>query len=162
MHPDTYPQPTYHLTWPQNLPLTPELSLIPEPTLTSSHPENSLSPIEPCFRESEETVSDLSLILDSLIPLNNVIAEATPLPTYLGKKIIDPSGFSEATSSKATTSTTGKNFVWSRGLAHELSPIKTRSNRKKRSQSTVQTIETTTSSPDLGNLRALKALARSK
>jgi len=136
--------------------------LIPKPTLTTSHPELSLSPIEPGFRESKDTVSDLYLILDSLIPLSHVTAAATPLPTYLGKNIIDPSGFSEATSSKATTSTTGKNFAWSRGLAQELSPIKTRSSQNKLSQSNVQTTETTTSSTDLGHLRELKALARSK
>jgi hypothetical protein len=55
----------------------------------------------------------------------------------------------------------GKEFVWSRGLGIELSPVKTRSARKK--TSTVLKEDYVSHLPTDGRaLRDLKALARSK
>jgi hypothetical protein len=80
----------------------------------------------------------------------------------LGKRILEPLGASEASSSKNKLVGGEKSFAWSRGLALEISPIKTRSNRKKLSQSIEQTSEISSSSTDIGPLRAMKALARAK
>jgi hypothetical protein len=56
----------------------------------------------------------------------------------------------------------GKDFAWSRGIGLELSPIKTRSCRKKLSQAVVKTTKIDSYSNDNGPLRAMKALAREK
>jgi hypothetical protein len=75
--------------------------------------------------------------------------------------ILETSGSSEATSSKSFPVKEGKNFAWSRGIALELSPLKTISSQKKLSQSS----ETTTknnSSTDIRPLREMKSLAKEK
>jgi hypothetical protein len=78
-------------------------------------------------------------------------------------------GILEATSSKVSSGREGKSFAWSRGIGVEISPIKTRSCRKKLSQPVkrLQRLlpiisETNPSTNDIGPLRAMKALARSK
>jgi hypothetical protein len=85
----------------------------------------------------------LSTVLDSLIPFLRDNKEATKLPIFLGKRALDPVGASEATSSKTKPTKEGKDFSWSRGIGLELSPLKTRSGRKKLSQDVVKTTEMT-------------------
>jgi hypothetical protein len=53
-----------------------------------------------------------------------------------------------------------KDFVWSRGLGFETSPIKTRSARKKQNKETMSIVPI--NFIDCGALRACKALARAK
>jgi hypothetical protein len=131
-----------------------------EPTHSSPQPEPTDSSILTGFIEPEEDAIDLNLVVDSLLnPSRDNVA--TILPTYLGKRILETLGSSKATSSKSLPVRDGKNFVWSRSIALELSPLKTRSSRKKISQPYEITTENT-SSNDNGPLRAMKALPREK
>jgi hypothetical protein len=104
----------------------------------------------------------LNTVLESLIPFIKDNKEAIKLPTFLGRKCLDPVESSEATSSKIKPAREGKDFAWSRGLGVEISPIKMRSCRKKLSHNSVKISESAPSSSDIGPLRALKALARAK
>ena len=157
--------------------VTPHLSSLVSPLLPNSlsnFPSIPVSPsassqiedleivILPGFREPEEETPDLSLELDSLVPNGREIKETTILPTYLGKRSLEPMGSLEATSSKNKPGGEGKSYAWSRGIALEISPIKTRSCWKNLSQSTEQTTEISTSSTYIGSLRAMKAPARAK
>jgi hypothetical protein len=108
--------------------------------VSSREPNSSPSPTQPKyieatievgFRELEEDANNLSLALDSLIPFIRDNKDATILPTYLGKRILESAGTSEATSSKTKPTREGKNFAWSRGVRLKVSPMKTRSCRKK-------------------------------
>jgi hypothetical protein len=56
----------------------------------------------------------------------------------------------------------GKEFAWSRGLGMELSPLKTRSSRKKLAQTSTLLLSLCHPITELGPLRALKSLARAK
>jgi hypothetical protein len=116
--------------------------------------------ILPGFRETEESDSNLSVVLDSLLPCFNELCNPEQLPIYLGKKAVEAKvdiGSSSSQSEKG-----GKAFTWSRGLATELSPIKTRSARKKHVSSSSIAADSNHSSQDTGALRAMKALARAK
>jgi hypothetical protein len=82
----------------------------------------------------EPTISDHSLdrMISALVPSINGKLKLHPIPTYPGKDLVtsssskgvhfDPSGVGIDP---------GKEPAWSRGLGLELSPIKTRSARKK-------------------------------
>jgi hypothetical protein len=63
---------------------------------------------------------------------------------------------SQGLSSSSTTDP-----AWSRGLGFEVSPLKTRSARRK-AGATLKPLSTTTTTSDLGALRGLKSLARAK
>jgi hypothetical protein len=97
-----------------------------------------------------------------LVSNGQEIKETSLLTTYLGKRILEPLGASEASSSKNKLGGGEKIFSWSRGITLEISLIKTRSSQKNLSQSTEQTSEISTSSTDIGPLRALKDLVREK
>jgi hypothetical protein len=55
-----------------------------------------------------------------------------------------------------------KNFAWSRGIASEISPLQTRSSRKKKEVLSSQQADSNLPTLDGKALRAMKALARSK
>jgi hypothetical protein len=120
-----------------------------------------LSPILPGYREAEEKDSKLSETLDSLLPSLSDIRFPQPLPIFLGKKAID-STVEIGSSSSQLSGKGGKAFAWSRGLASELSPVKTRSSQKKLASSSHKADESIPTSLDSGALRAMKALARAK
>ena len=140
------------------------------------HPSNDLSEqaripplalladplMEPSFREPEENESTLNNVLDSLIPFLKDNEEAIKLPIFKGKAPLSPSSLAK-TSTSNLKSKKARDFAWSRGLSIELSPLKTRSTRKKLAQSSIPLIETITpSSSETRPLRALKALASAK
>jgi hypothetical protein len=127
-----------------------------------SPPPLTDSGIESGFRESEEGESSLIVVLDSLIPFIRDKNASIKLPTYLGKAIHNSAGNMEESTSKVQPGESGKEFSWSWGIGIELSPIKTRSTRKKLAQKLTQTDVTVPPSTDSGALRALKALARTK
>jgi hypothetical protein len=58
--------------------------------------------------------------------------------------------------------TLDKSFAWSRGIGVELSPLQTRSARKKKDCSSTQLAVLVVSTQDGKALRAMKAIARSK
>jgi hypothetical protein len=87
-----------------------------------------------------------------------------PIPTYLGKSpIINDSRDLPSTSHCDFSSDSArKDFSWSRGLGLETSPIKTRSARRKSCTSVTLPTVTSTDTSDLGALRGIKSLARSR
>jgi hypothetical protein len=89
-------------------------------------------PVISGYQESQEGDSSLSTVLDSLIPYLRDNSDPTPLPTYLGNRVVNPSSIigdlGEASNSETEPV---KTYAWSRGLGIEYSPIKTRSTRKK-------------------------------
>jgi hypothetical protein len=103
----------------------------PSPRPSSPVPQNSSSVFEPGFREAEEGDSSLLEVLDSLIPFIKDKSSSIKLPTFMGKAIHNASGDLEASTSKVKSGKEGKEYAWSRGLGIELSPLKTRSTRKK-------------------------------
>jgi hypothetical protein len=95
--------------------------------------------------------------------LDGVLHPSVPLPVYLGKAVLNEALDGEcASSSKIHNISKEKEFVWSRGLGIEVSPIKTRSSRKKGIGGISNSEVKESSTVDSGALRALKALARSK
>jgi hypothetical protein len=69
----------------------------------------------------------------------------------------------EGASTPQLSSTNQRSFAWSRGLGIELSPLQTRSSRKKKEDlNTLQSTSADISLSEKAPLRALKAKARSK
>jgi hypothetical protein len=83
------------------------------------------------------------------------------LHIYRGKEPIN-SAVGASTSLNHPIDTKEKNFVWSRGISTELSPLQTRSSRKKKETMGSQQAPNDSNSQNGKALRALKALARSK
>jgi hypothetical protein len=132
-----------------------------EPFQTSSPVLNASSPIISGFCEPEESKPSLEAVLNSFIPFLKDNSSFNQLPVFPGKALqVTSSIGGETSGSFLPEGTKAKDFVWSRGLGFETSPIKTQSVRKKQnkdSQSTGPIIST-----DCGALRACKALARAK
>jgi hypothetical protein len=138
---------------PSNSSEPPNTILNPLPTLSASQELPGFSqPIE-----EEEAILDTlrSTTTPSPLCLNSI----TPLPTFRGKELM--SAPSEASTSNTNQGST-KTFAWSRGIASEISPLQTRSSRKKKEVLTSQQPDTILPTQDGKALRALKALARSK
>jgi hypothetical protein len=156
--------------------LTPVLADLRTMTIPEPEPFQELSsPVLPDSLAKEESLvvpgygepatSDHSLdrIISALVPSFSESIKPIPIPTYLGKEVVtrtsttgthsDPSGDGIATRKEPT---------WSWGLGFELSPIKTRSSRKK--AGTLDSLPTrqTTTILEQGALRGMKALAREK
>jgi len=119
--------------------------------------------ILPRFREPELGEISIGVVMESLIPSYRETMSPTPIPTYQRRSIVSRVGTSGDTGLlENSREGTGKDYVWSRVLGYEISPIKTRSAQKK-----TVTIPTT---PDLifsnisdnGALRGMKSLAREK
>jgi len=85
--------------------------------------------ILPGSREIEESDANLSVVLDLLLPRLTELYNPEQLPIYRGKKEME--ALLEIGSSSSQSEKGSKAFTWSRGLATELSPIKTRSADKK-------------------------------
>ena len=119
------------------------------------------SAILPGYQESEEEASILTKTLDSLLPNHSVLGLTQPLSVVLGKKAIVSSSEIGSTSTQLVGKG-GKSFSWSRGLASELSPVKTRSSRKKLLSLSHSEDVCVPTSLVSGALIALKAQAREK
>jgi len=119
-------------------------------------------PFPPGYREPEEDSSTLSVVLDSFIPFLRESEALIPLPSFLRKKSIDPCvERGEASTSRVLVGEGGKDFAWSRALGIELSPVKTRSDRKKTCTKLKE--DYASHFPTDGRaLRDLKALERTK
>jgi hypothetical protein len=144
-----------------SLPLPPS-----SPAKLSSLPSNSIESegfpaILPGYRQPEEDEENLLATLNSSSSLPFLPDNTTLLPIYRGKELIAPS--SEAgTSSSHHSGKEVKAFAWSQGIGSELSPLQTRSSRKKKELLSTQPKESVIPSQDGKALRALKALAHSK
>jgi len=116
-----------------------------------------------CCREPKLDDEALLEFFDSLIPTGRGINTSVSLPLFLGKAVLNEALDGECASSlKNTNISKDEEFVWSRGLGIEVSPIKTRSSRKKRIGGISNSEVKESATMDSGALRALKALARSK
>jgi hypothetical protein len=115
------------------------------------------------FRESEIGDCSIGAVLDTLVPSYRETTTPIPLPTYQGRNVIRQEGISSEVGSVGQNGEeTGKEFSWSRGLGIEISPIKTRSARRKEGTcSTTIAIQNSIIS-DNGVLRGMKSLAREK
>lgn len=147
-----------------SLPLTPSPSLSPTcqhspPTLTSAQ----IDPLAVLPGLSQPIESDESLleVLNSSPPPQFLPEPASQLPIYRGKDIYQSSS-GASTSSSIPQDIDKKSVTWSRGLGVELSPLQTRSSRKKKVDKSAQPSDPTVPAPDGKALRALKALARTK
>jgi hypothetical protein len=85
----------------------------------------------------------------------------THLPVFRGNELINPAR-EEGTSSSRPTDSAQKTFAWSRGIGVELSPLQTRSSRKKKGLLNNTLEPADIPSQDGKALRAMKALARTR
>jgi hypothetical protein len=89
------------------------------------------SSIAPGYREPISSDHSLDRMISALVPTFREASSPIPIPTYLGKEVVnreDPSGALGA--SNCEGGILGKT-LHGRGLGYEFSPIKTRSARKK-------------------------------
>jgi hypothetical protein len=130
-----------------NLPTPFPTQTLPGEDITSSH-----TPI--AFQSP-----GLDVVFDTLVPSYRGLIDPILLSTYLGQQVhqqpvmeskLDPINKSQ-----------GNAMAWSRGIGVELSPLKTRSPRKKSGQSSVPVTNPATTY-DSGLLRGMKALAKAK
>jgi hypothetical protein len=115
-------------------------------------------------RESYLGDTDLGTVLESLVPSIKEVQSPITLTTYNGRSVYhrpEPDG--GAGSSGSLVGVSGKEYMSSKGLGLETSPIKTRSARKKKE--TLGLITKGTHLPviyEIGALRGPKSLARAK
>ena len=128
----------------------------------SSQPEPELPTNLPSYRELEHEESNLTTVLDSLIPFIRGNDSTIKLSVFIGNlETVLETELGDYSGKSTNIREARKEFAWSRGLSIEHSPVKTRSARKKASIEKV--VEPSLrSSTDGGALRALKALTRSK
>jgi hypothetical protein len=112
--------------------------------------------------EPSQSETQLDALIQDSFPVPSLPFDSIPIHTYLGKNLVQSSGsHSDRPSSSGVNPSPVLDPTWSRGVGLELSPLKTRSARKKTltgSSSAVSTIPV----PSQGALRGLKALARGK
>ena len=80
---------------------------------------------------------------------------------YRGKELLNPANDPGSSTSLPADKATNT-LAWSRGIGLELSPLQTRSSRKKKEAESTQPVATECPSQDGKALRAWKALARTK
>jgi hypothetical protein len=102
--------------------------------------------------------------ISHLTPTFVEMMHLVPIPTYLGKShiICDSRDLPSSSHCDNSFDPVGKDFSWSRGLGLETSPIKTCSARRKTRSSVTHPTVTSTDTSDLGALRGIKSLARSR
>jgi len=115
----------------------------------------------PGYSQPDEDEDILLAALSSSTSSQFLPDSATQLQIFRGKELIAPS-IDVGTSSTQLTLKDAKNFAWSRGIGVELSPLQTRSSRKKKEASS--TLQTAPIIPALDGkaLRTMKAMACSK
>ena len=105
----------------------------------------------------------MGAILDTLVPTYRETLSPTPIPTYQGRSVVRRVGSVGDTGTfERSGEGSGKEFTWSRGLGMDISPIKTRSARKKEVSDYTTPVTLTTNNTDNGALRSMKSLAREK
>jgi hypothetical protein len=130
-------------------PLSPPLSLTSE----------AAPQVLPGYSQSED---DDNVLLAALNPSSSSslhLGSTSQLPVYRGKEIISSAAEAGTSNSQQKDA---KTFAWSRGIASELSPLQTRSSRKKKDLQSTQHSASDLPTLDGKALRAMKALARSK
>jgi hypothetical protein len=128
----------------------------------SSQPELELPTNLPGYHETKDEESNLTTVLDSLIPFIRSNDSSVKLLVFIGNlETVSETELGDYSGKSTDVREAGKEFAWSRGLGIEHSPVKTRSARKKASIENVGE-PSLRSSTDGGALRDLKALARSK
>jgi hypothetical protein len=108
--------------------------------------------------------TNLGTVLESLVPSIKEVQSPITLTTYKGRSVYhrpEPDG--GAGSSGSLVGVSRKEYMWSKGLGLETSPIKTRSARKKKGTLGLITQGTHMSIiSEIGALRGLKSLGRAK
>jgi hypothetical protein len=116
------------------------------------------------YTEPSHSTSQLENLLQEDNPTTTLPFDSIPLQSYNGKTIVHPSSLpADQPSSSFVHPSPVLDPTWSKGIGLELSPLKTRSARKKTLTGLSSTTpDSTTSVPTHGALRDLKALARGK
>jgi hypothetical protein len=115
------------------------------------------------FREPKLGESSPGAVMDTLVPIYRETMSSTPIPTYQGRSEVRRIGpIGDSSSIEWNGEGSGKEFPWSRGLGFKISPIKTRSARKKAESISPTPILHFNNFSDNGVLRGMKALAREK
>jgi hypothetical protein len=133
---------------------SPELSLL----------QTSLDKVDLALPSTSLLVSEpiLDSVIDTLISTLRETTSPTPLHTFWGSefhdKLVHESGWNQTSVGEGQ----GKALAWLRGLGLEVSPIKTRSARKKQGLQPFVVDQLFVSSLDMGALRGMKALIRAK
>ena len=102
-------------------------------------------------------------MLIALVPSYREVASPIMIPTFLGKEVVvtaGPNDVSRASGSIGVSN--GKDLACLWGLGLELSPIKTRSARKKSRTNLSFSTNQLSSNVYQGGLRGMKSLARAK
>jgi hypothetical protein len=163
--PLTEPVPTDSPSIPRPTPTT-HLSPSDPPTgASASHPTTVLvdtpQPYSlPGYTEPTQSELQLETLFPTASSSHSLPFDSIPLPTYQGNFVFQPTlPSSDHPSSSNLPLPPGPDPHWSRGIGLELSPLKTRSARKK-SQTGLKASGNTTTVTNQGALRGLKALAR--
>jgi len=164
---DEIPQPTLPVA--SSLESTQSLStnpILPSPSSQLTLQSCSTGPTDPFvllsgYRQPEENEDSLLAALSSSTLAQFLPDSASQLPIFRGKEHIAPST-DAGTSSSHQARTLDKSFAWSRGIGVELSPLQTRSARKKKDCLSTKLTVLVVSTQDGKALRAMKAIARSK
>jgi hypothetical protein len=136
----------------------------PHPTLLSSAPPSPLDSeaLNWCY-QALVNLKEMQIYFPLGLnpsPSGDPLPELTALlPVYRGKELITPSAEAGPSSPHRND---GKAYAWSRGIGSELSPLQTRSSRKKKDSLSTQHSTSDLPLQDGKPLRAMKALARSK
>jgi hypothetical protein len=160
--PLTEPVPTDNLPLPRPTPTTHLPPADPTTGDSASFPTTVIAdPPQPYtlpgYTESDQSELQLEALFPSAPSSHSLPFDSIPLPTYQGTYVIHPS--SDLPSSSILTIPPGPDPHWSRGIGLELSPLKTRSARKK-SQTGLKAPDNSAVVTTQGALRGFKALAR--
>jgi hypothetical protein len=134
------------------------LEPVPPPTIAIT---NTPEPFTlPGYTEPSQSDIQLESLFPTITTAHSLPFDSIPLHTYLGNSIIQPNIPPSNHPSSSNIPTTSKpNPHWSRGIGLEISPLKTRSARKKK-MSGLEALENYATITNQGALRDFKALAR--
>jgi hypothetical protein len=102
-------------------------------------------------------------MVTTLVPSYRDVSNPIPIPTFLGKEVVVNAGPGDASrASSCIGVSNGKDLACLQGLGLELSPVKTRSARKKSRTNLSFSTNQLSSNVYQGGLRGMKSLARAK
>jgi hypothetical protein len=132
-----------------------------QPLTDSEPPENEPTP-PPGYTEQPHSARDLDQLIHTIIPASPLPFDSLPIPLYLGKLLTPPpTPIGNTPSTSGVKEHTATAPSWSRGLGSEISPLKTRSARKKESTEASSSASQPTEHTNRA-LRGVKAQARAK
>jgi hypothetical protein len=138
---------------------THETVTVEQPSITTMEDSSTTSG----YREPDFSDHTLDSLITSLVPSYREASSPIPIPTFLGKEVINRAETSGASgASTCVGEDSGKDLAWSRGLGFEVSPIKTRSARKKAGTNLTFSAHQLSTNIEQGALRGMKSLARAK